>query len=537
MLLELRQLSKSLGTAGVAVASWDGHLVTYSKAKPVFRVTISESGEVRDVNRIEKERAASLRKYEVSTGGARESIPGFNVPPLFAATESDDEAVEEAVKKFVRRVKRPPNDDSPASRRADLEAIISRCDSGWAKKDDAIKKCLTTAVDVVATRLEAAESTGPDTVAPLRELLRRARKLNPEVLRSAVATIVQTRIIDGTWAGPDAERGLQLLFTKDAVCLLELADWTGTPANHEAVWQAVNRLLLATRRRVPSEPAPVGAESHPPDAFGERSPPTNEKMPERKLPRLGAVKLRSHSATKPCQVRYGMTEGHSFPVSRDARAPLADAIAWLTEDDRRGKTFWDISDSCGLPLPALLLAYPDPLPPRPPALAAILAKTGQQGQTSSDTPFEAAAGVVISQLEDLKEKTPSARVNIFVLAKRDTARTKLLLSWQFSAQRIIQAVRDWRLATANIPPVFVRLFGEDKRPRWARCDDVPFPAEVARCLNRVWQRGGERAESVAVFDFGAALTLLLDDGHLLTDTAGEALRLAVSQWVTLLVIV
>jgi len=110
----------------------------------------------------------------------------------------------------------------------------------------------------------------------------------------------------------------------------------------------------------------------------------------------------------------------------------------------------------------------------------------------------------------------------------------LLLSRQFSAERIVQAVRDWRAAAANIPPVFVRQFGEGKKPRWIGCDDVPFPTEVARCLNRVWLRDGERAETIAVFDFGSVLTLFLDDGRLLFELAGRALRLAVTQWIDLL---
>ena len=44
----------------------------------------------------------------------------------------------------------------------------------------------------------------------------------------------------------------------------------------------------------------------------------------------------------------------------------------------------------------------------------------------------------------------------------------------------------------------------------------------------------ERAEAVAAFDYGSALTLFLDDGPLLTELAGRALRLAVAQWTELL---
>ena len=494
MLLELWQLSQSLKSANVAVGQRDDHLVGYSKAKPLFRVTLSDPGEVRTVSLLETDRVTDLLKYEVSKGGSRESAPGFNVPRLLLPPKAEQEAkaVDKDVKAFAKRMKRPPRNDSREDRQATLDGIAGRCIPGWADKAEAIKKCLTTAVDVVASHLDTAEGDDCKAVAPLRELLRRARLLTPDLLREQLVATIRQMIIDGS-GGADADRLLQLLFTKEGVVLLELADWEDTSANHPSVWQAVNRVLLAGKKvaRPDLQPAEYPS-SDIADAFGDPYRHIEEKMPERKLPRLGNVKLRSTSKSKPCQTRYGWVEGDSFPVNLDLRSSLADSLAWLTANEREGQTYRDISNSCGFDLPALLLAYPDPLPPtRSPALAAIFAKTGQTSPTTGESQFTAAAELVIRELDELKVVTRNAKVTIFVLAKRDKARTKLLFSRQFSADRIAQAVRDWKAAAANLPPVFIRQFGVDKKPRWVRCDDTPFPSEVARYLNRVWQRGGE----------------------------------------------
>lgn len=533
MLLELRQLSESLKAANVAVGERDDHLVGYSKAKPLFRVELNETGKVQAVRPVSREVAARMVKYEVSKGGARESIPGFNVPPLLVPTGAPDErsATEKAITQFAKLLRKPQRGESQKSRTAALDQLVGSCESGWDAKADAIEKCLGNAADVLMRALAAAEGADRAAVAPLLDLLGRAKLLSPTALREQLLDVARVAVTGE--AG--SEEFLQLLFTKDSIVLLELADTDGTPANHDTVWQAVNRVLLAGRKgTLASGVAEVEGDTLS-DAFGEVYVPSTEKMPERKLPRLGNVKLRSNSATKPCQTRYGWVEGQSFPVALPGRASYANAIAWLTDEEREGHTYRDLSNACGFELPALLLAYPDPLPAtRAPALAAVLAKTNQTGPLSADVRFTSAAEVLIKQLDDLKVQERNASVTIFVLAKRDTARTKLLFHRQFSANRITDAIRAWVLAAANHPPVSVRQFGEDKKPRWVRCDDTPYPDAVPRLLNTtwIWDRNELKPKKVSGFDFGSALTLLLDKDR--TEVAAEGLRLAVTQWSDLL---
>jgi hypothetical protein len=77
MLLELRQLSQSLLAANVTASSRDDHLVAYSSSKPLFRVSLTEAGEVRSLEPVEKSKLTELLKYRVSSGGDQESVPGF----------------------------------------------------------------------------------------------------------------------------------------------------------------------------------------------------------------------------------------------------------------------------------------------------------------------------------------------------------------------------------------------------------------------------------------------------------------------------
>lgn len=535
MLLELRQLSQSFATAGVTVERWDKMIADYPRGA-AYEVQLAENGQIASIRVRPREFTAQLHLFRESDGGLQESIPGFRVPPLYDLPEATPDFPKQ-VTDFAKG--KNALGETEESRRITIDAFIALARQGWSGAIKKVEACLGRSATALRRSIQGADEKKAELLRPLLELLRRISLLTPEGLREGILRAVRSSLESGL--REEREAFVKLLFRRkrktktrdpDAVTLfLELANWSGNPANHPTVWKTLNEVILQT---AVSPPARHNTDSEK-DVFGTNCGEA-DLQPIRGVvvKKLGQVKLRSHRRDKECQYRYGLIEAASCPVSAETVAQLRDSLKWVTHQDREGKTFWDVSDSCGYPLPALLLAYPDPLPTQPPALAAVLAKTGQQGLTPVHARFEAAAEVVIGQLEDLKAKTPSARVNIFVLAKRDAARTKLLLSRQFMADRIIQAARDWRLAAANTPPVLIRQFRQDRQPQLTQCDQVPFPTEVARCLNRTWQRGGERVESVAVFDFGAALTLFLDDGRLLAETASEALRLAISQWLPLL---
>ena len=425
--------------------------------------------------------------------------------------------------------------ESTEWRKTELKKLQERCLPAWTDRFRVIDLSLKKAARVLTERLASARDADSNTIRPLQDLLRRSQMLEAKELYEQISTFA-IDLIEKSDVSNETKGLLDLLFLKDAVLLLELADRIEVPANHQRVWQAVNRVLLQddhTDTTIPTTDNlndPVHL-----DMFGESYQAGEEKMPERRLPRLGNVKLRSHSDSLPCQRRYTLIESSSCPVSAESRASLAAALQWLTDPAREDITWSDISNACGFDFPALLLAYPENLPSEPPALASFIARPKGAENLYKSNRFELTTEPVVKALQGLVNANPRTKINIFVLAKADTARTKLLLSKQFAVDHLLVSAKEWKRAIRNIPLIFIRQFAEGQQgvAQWASPDD-PFPSDVSRCLNLLWIRQGTRSEQIRVFDIGSALTLLLETGALLGSTAERALRLALMQWTRLL---
>ena len=318
--------------------------------------------------------------------------------------------------------------------------------------------------------------------------------------------------------------------------ILELADAVrfSYRANSERVWRWVNRLLInegskemrSQESAMPSE-AVLGI-------FGESFTDDGEKMPQVKLPRLGAVILRSLSGSIPCQQRYGLIEAAACPVGESERGKMAAALDWLVQPEREHKTWANVSESCGFDLPAILLAYLSSMPADPPDLADWLAGPKDNTDLLAKENYATYAESVVERLQGVMKSSPREMIRVFVLAKADKARTKLLYSQHFTVGRIIDAARQWQDAGRNIPWIRVRQFTEVKgQTRWEE-PLVPFPGEVVWCLNTAWQRSGTHPDRVSAIDFGSGMTLLLSDGTLLEQTARQALRFALAHRIPLL---
>jgi hypothetical protein len=447
------------------------------------------------------------------------------VPPLFSVKEpAGEQAYREEVSAFLKSLKK----EADEGRRVLLGSLLAKSQPNWRDRSRVIDRCLHAAADALMGKL--AEDTGAvDTVlAPVLELLRRSRLLDAESLHSKLAQWVERAVVEGPPGEPLGLLG-QLLFAKEAAIVLELADAAHFeyPANHEAVWAEINCRLLA-EAATDGTAASTGA-----DIFGGPVEAGDAKMPERRLPRLGNVKLRSLSADAPCQARYGLAGSSSCPLGAVGQAALAAALDWATRPERDGVTWADVSGSCGLDMPAVLVAYPSHLPPEPPSLSGFLAGPARR-EAQAEARFEAFAKTVTERLEGIARADPRTVVRVFVLAKADTARTKLLCSRQFAAGRLISAAQEWQEAALNLPPLLVRRFGGAGAPPVWRPPLVPFPAEVVHCLNTAWRREGVEAEQTPGLDFGAGLTLLLDGGPTLRDVAAQGLRQALANALPLL---
>ena len=141
--------------------------------------------------------------------------------------------------------------------------------------------------------------------------------------------------------------------------------------------------------------------------------------------------------------------------------------------------------------------------------------------------FEARSATVVKSLQGLASENPDLNVTILVITKADTARKKLLYSRQFAVEHLVNASEAWQDAADNIPPIFVRAFNAEGKPTWVK-PRVPYPNEILRVINTRWELDAKRPKAVSDATIGVGLTLLLESGPILIQTAREALRPLIS---------
>jgi hypothetical protein len=156
-------------------------------------------------------------------------------------------------------------------------------------------------------------------------------------------------------------------------------------------------------------------------------------------------------------------------------------------------------------------------------LSELVVRREGDSEAAAESRFEERAGKVIKALKGILSDDPRLTVSVLVIAKADKARKKLLYSRQFTAQRLIDAAREWQDAARNVPPTFIRVFDADGKVRW-REPPTPFPDEVVRLINTSWQCDGDKPRATSNARIGLALSLLLETGPTLTEAAREALR-------------
>lgn len=536
MLNEVFLLSESLKRTGITLHSWHRHFKECPQGGKAFSVELDDQGHVAKASPItDPQIRAELRKYEKAAGY---SFPSFNVPPLLQFANDKEK---ERAAKFRKALgsKKPPE---TAVRDKEIAYLLSVSTSGWIRPDkgarnkdamDKLNDCLSSVTHDMMAML--GEST--DESRSFVELLHRAQQTNGAALHERLKEIAMYGIRSEQ---SEAAEWMDVLFfhsgTKpnNIAITLELVDQSqfAYPANHPKVQAWVNDRLLAT------EAIEKGDQGHAiaPDAFGGvEGGGINDSFPEIKIPVLGNVKLRAMSSESPCQRRYGLADARSFRVLQPARLEMKTALEWITRDERRGKTWCDVSSLGGAS--AILITYPSELPTETPELAGLFG--GERKQSDPDgSRFEACARRVTETLKGQPASSRDAELRVFVLTKPDGFRTKVLHSSRYTVQHLLNSADEWQELCHNSPPIRIRQFGPKKgdKPVWQR-PLTPYPAEVVWCLNTVWQRMGTHAETAFDFQIADGLSLLLADGPVLQAVALRAVRTITSNSLSLLLVI
>ncbi|MGC8603675.1 MAG: hypothetical protein ACP5VS_08320 [Desulfomonilaceae bacterium] len=513
MLNELFSLNSSMETARISRVGWHDSYKQCPKI-PSFFLLIGADGTIQDLEKITPmERIRSMRKYEVSNGF---SFPAFNVPPLFWA--KSDEARQ--LTKKLKEIFQPKNGKVIVDREAfhaSVSSIKEICQPLWTHSErERISKCLTSAglSQKIGNSLQLRGNCQS-----IFELIERSAKICVNELQSHFLSKIVAKLekspLDPTYWVDTLLVSSSRTFKKVQI-VVELADRSSFqyPANHPKAIEFLNRLLMESLHA-------AGAGNSGSDAFGWAITDDDFKttFPSVRLPRLGDTKLRAMNKESPCQKRYNVIGSESFPAGSKIRQAMKDSLEWLGNELRKGKTWEDVSDTCGYDR-ALLFVYPSALAEDPPGLAGLFQSSDTDGQK-----FEAAAARVLPALKGTVQDVPNAQMRIFILAKADRARTKILLSKDYSVSTLLKGAADWRSGCENIPPIRLNI-GSMASPSWI--DPVtPFPAQAVKSLNVAWLEGGRRTDTVYGLGIGEGVALLLETGPSLRTIVNRALSLLV----------
>jgi len=520
MLNELRELSLSLEKAGIELEDLHPNFKACPKYL-TYWVYLDESGNVSGVAPVSSEQVQKVRKWEKANGV---SFPAFNMPPIFNAASATSQEQVKVLKKSIEK-------SNPISSE-EIKSVVDVCGILWdqevadkkgGSKQPTIEKltdCLTKPLSDIGGFLYAA----PANCKAISHLISRTRLVKANTFKEQLAEVFLKKFHEE----PNATL-IDVLFhyggktPKNFQIILELADRARYefPANHQEVQRWMNRQFLGSTGKAGRSDL---------DAFGCNATGRDGKFPPVGFKNaLGNVILRAMNQESPCQTRYGMIDFHSFPAGDEVRKGMKGALEWLGSEERKGKTWSDLSRR--LERPMLLFAYPSEIPEDLPVLAGMMGDADEDSAEDNSERFSALAERVTIALRGGAKETAACEIHVFVLAKMDKARTKVMASGRYSAEHVIRSAQRWQDGCGNLPAMLVRCFGKAKgdKPVWNK-SLVPFPAEVVWCLNTVWRTDrddkGERcgrAKGAHGTTINDVLSLLLAEGEELRQVAARGL--------------
>jgi hypothetical protein len=483
MLNELYALADVLNNAGIKTETWHKNFVPNPKTA-TFRILVNDEGNIAGIETITDEKAKiAIRKWETSNGN---SFPSFNVTPLYDLTQNDT---------FVEQAKeiKKQLDKNKLINAEHLKILIKQAANLW-EGQQKVAKCL----NQIPKDMGKLIKESPKEYIALFSLTQRVLKTTPQQFHQQLTDCLLNQV--------NLLPFFDLLFfytgvkPKNSCLVLEVADRSkfisddGFPANHAKTQIWFNQCLLSVGKDETS--------SSEKDAYGAANNGWQEKFGAIRMNILGDVTLRAMNDESRCQYRYGQINAMGNPVGMQTREDMSSALGWLSQSDRKRKTWIDISRSKGES--ALLFAYPSVMPEEEAEYAQLMGGTVDEDGVK----FEACAEQVLKSLSQIP-KTIEAQMQIFALSKPDGFRTKVQFNHNCSINHFIQAAQSWQSGCCNLPPLAIRVFGEDKKPLWHE-PLTPYPEEIVWCLNSVWTHLGKQVSLINRFNMGDALDLLLD---------------------------
>lgn len=510
MIDELVKVANAMDASGISAKNWHPKFKTLPKVTaktPCVRVWLTHEGRVHDIEPLSSELVSQLRKYEPAAGN---SLPGFNVCPLYRIVKTKDE---------LRTASRALADAMKQSTFS-WDEYLKDGEDFWGRTRNVLIQ-LKGRVLPGLKRVCEKNIQSDETLAKFFEAF---DKIDIEQFKKDYGEKVKSRVKDGSLpqslvcyfvdaAKKNKEDNDSNAPIPKVSVFLDIKEYHDFPVAHEKTIARLNELLTCAESDLLSTAADTGDAIL--DAYGKNSIGADYKFAQIAVPVLGGVILRSQVAAVPAQSRYHLCDSDTFPVGSEARKRIKAALEWISDSTRYGETFGTAGDN------ELLFAFPDKLPPSKVPLASLFgAQSPAVDVAAKEEKFEHLAKTVIDQLKGTGEAVAEAELNIFSLRKMDKARTKVVYYRNITVGSLEKASKAWHDGFQNLPDLSICDWNEDKNEK-GRSFPVPveaqtiFPLKLHKILNTVWtldkdNRTGARQSAVRIFEPSVGLSLLLD---------------------------
>lgn len=429
------------------------------KEAPCIRIVLS-GNQVAEVESVDAELGKHLLKFGTKQG----TFPCMNLAPLYRI-------VEKGQKKKLAELLKNPGDE------VDIGQIKFWCSrNNWGEK---FSKKYYQCMQKVPKRLEdflQGEAFYP----PMERLIHAIQPfLDPQVLHSELERIVFEKLENHI----DVELALRILFYSGKEGKAEEDDFGSLSVildseeleedGHSAATifftKELNQALWKAEERKESDQS---AEEE--DAFGIPLGAIEKPMPVVKLAGGFDVSLRTMFRGQPCQQRYGRIENATYPISGEMRRRLQDALAYLSGEKMRGKTWIPVGKN------EILFVYPSKKMEWDEAYTPIF---GEKNSGNHKASFEKEAEKFSRQIRKPgmdDEETEPERIQIFILKKIDKARTKVVYTRCTTPQELALKIQNWKRASWNLPDL---CFGKP---------ETLFPMDIGKVMNRLWRQDGSQ---------------------------------------------
>jgi hypothetical protein len=219
-----------------------------------------------------------------------------------------------------------------------------------------------------------------------------------------------------------------------------------------------------------------------------------DKYPNPNIPLLGLTYLYSKKSDTPCLTRYGMTGTKAFQAGVSEIHDISNAIAFLTADSRKNKSWCAMSDS-NRDKPNLLLAYLPDDPQNNAFLAKILGDPSEYDNLEeylgkAENVYTELCRQVIGNLEDVLHKNSNTKVNLILLETLDAGRKQVVYESSFTAERLCENLRTWDEAAKNTPPIEIRIYDKSKKEINTLKPICPGPSQICKLFKINYTRSG-----------------------------------------------